>query len=89
MPGLSLSHLDEAVGRALREVRKVLLEARKKETLVTWWQKLGNTVACSNTGSRKRTHNHCDLTEEISRQNLKVPRALFLLLRKCGRGEMN
>ena len=36
MPGTSLSSLDEAVGRALREARKVLLEARRKETLVTW-----------------------------------------------------
>lgn len=48
----------------------MLLEAGGKETLVMSWQKLGNSFASSDTGHRKCTHNHYDLSKEISRQNI-------------------
>ena len=50
----SLNGLDEAVGPTLREVRKVGLEPRKR-TPVMRWHRLGNIIACGNTGCRKCT----------------------------------
>lgn len=55
------------LGRARWDVtgKNVGLDARGKETFVTWWQRLGTTVACSDTGHRKVTCH--DLAEEAPR----------------------